>query len=71
MSAKTLEAKNTCEVYCRQHDYEVHHYYCDNCHFADNMFLNDMAKQKQTISFCGLNVHCQNSLAKNAIDLQN
>ena len=47
------------------------HYHADNGQFADNLFLEDVTKSRQTISFCGVNAHFQNGIAEKRIrDLQ-
>ena len=30
----------------------VEHYHCDNGHFADRVFIDDVTKKGQTISYC-------------------
>ncbi len=50
---------------------KVSHYHADNGRFADNGFLGDVARNNQTISFCGVNAHFQNGRAEKRIrDLQ-
>ena len=46
---------------------QAQHYHCDNGRFADNGWMADAAQRGQTISFCGINAHHQNGLAKKAI----
>ena len=67
MSAEIIEPKNTFEAFCRQHGRKVNRYHCNNDHFAYNVFLNVVAKQKHTISFCGVNIHHHNGLIEKAI----
>ena len=55
------------EAFCREKCHKVQHYHYNSDPFAENMFSNDVVKQKQTISFCGANAHHQNGLAEKAI----
>ena len=70
-SAETLEAKHAFEAFARKFGVVVRHYHADNGRFADNLFVQDVAKQGQTLSFCGVNAHFQNGIAEKRIrDLQ-
>jgi hypothetical protein len=70
-SAETLEAKHAFEAFARKYGVVVRHYHADNGRFADNLFVQDIAKQGQTLSFCGVNAHFQNGIAEKRIrDLQ-
>ena len=71
-SAKeTLEAKQSFEAYCQQLGVRVMHYHADNGRFADNDWLADIARSRQTITFCGVGAHFQNGVAEKRIrDLQ-
>ena len=64
---RSLKLKNAFEAFCCQHGHKVHYYHCNNGHFDDNLFLNDVAKQKQTNRFCGVKTHHQNGLMEKAI----
>ena len=63
-SAKTLEAKHAFEAFAHRHYVKIRHYHADNGRFADNAFLEDVAKKGQMISFCGVNAHFQNGIAE-------
>ena len=66
-SADTISAKHVFEAFANKHGVAVTHYHADNGRFADNMFMNDVASQQQTISFCGVNAHFQNGIAEKKI----
>ena len=66
-SKETLEAKHAFEAHCRKHEVNVRHYHADNGRFADNLFLNDVISNGQTISYCGVNAHWQNGIAERMI----
>ena len=57
-------------VFCDRFSVKVRHYHADNGRFADQGFLDSLAKD-QTISFCGAYAHWQNGKAEKRIrDLQ-
>ena len=70
-SQETVKAKLAFESYARRHNVRVLHYHADNGRFSDNAFMEEVRKQQQTISFCGVNSHFQNGIAEKRIrDLQ-
>ena len=70
-SSETVQAKQAFESYARTFSVKVKHYHADNGHFADKAFMQDVAKNGQTISFCSINAHFQNGIAEKRIrDLQ-
>jgi hypothetical protein len=70
-SADIVEAKEAFEAFTRNMGVRIQHYHADNGRFADNGFMNDVKQHQQTISFCGVNAHFQNGIAKKRIrDLQ-
>ena len=71
-SDETLKAKNAVEAYARLHGINrIRHYHADNGQFADNAFIQDITKQGQMISYCGVNAHFQHGVAEKRIrDLQ-
>ena len=70
-SDDTVKAKRAFERYCESHGVKVMHYHADNGRFADTLFLQDIAEQRQRISYCGVNAHFQNGVAEKRIrDLQ-
>ena len=66
-SSETVEAKHAFEAYARTFGVRVKHYHADNGRFADNLFMQDVQKNGQTISFCGVNAHFQNGIAEKRI----
>ena len=70
-SSETLQAKHAFEAFARNNGVTIKHYHADNGRFADLQFMQDVAKQGQEISFCGVNAHFQNGIAEKRIrDLQ-
>ena len=55
------------ETYCKQYVCQIQHYHCDSGCFADIGWMADASQIGQTLSFCNVNVHHQNGLAKKAI----
>ncbi len=66
-SNKTLAAKFAFEQYVVEHVVKILHYHCDNGRFHDNAFQQACHKARQQLTFCGVNAHFQNSIAKRAI----
>ena len=69
---ETLNTKECFEHFCHQHDVFVEHYHCDNGHFGDKAFIDDVAKKGQTISYCAAYANFQNEKVEKSIqDVQN
>jgi hypothetical protein len=68
-SAETIEAKHAFERWCTSNGVCVKHYHADNGRFAETVFMADVARRGQTISFCGVNAHFQNGKAERRIRL--
>ena len=66
-SIETVEGKKAFEKFARRHGVTIRHYHADNGRFADNLFMADVARTGQTISFCGVNAHFQNGIAERRI----
>ena len=64
---ETLDAKHAFERVAHQHAVRIMHYHCDNGRFADRVFLDDVCKAGQTITFCGVGAHHQNGVAERRI----
>jgi hypothetical protein len=64
---ETVDAKRAFEYFAEQHGVQILHYHCDNGRFADNDFKNACASANQRVTFCGVNAHFQNGIAKKAI----
>ena len=45
----------------------VRQYHADNGRFADNVFINDVRQQGQTISYCGIGAQHQNGITEKRI----
>lgn len=66
-SVETLQAKHAFEAFSDKNNVRIKHYHADNGRFADNMFVVDVEKQGQTISYCGVGAHFQNGRAEKMI----
>ena len=66
-SNETVQAKHAFEAYARKYNVKLLHYHADNGRFADNLFINDVNIQGQTISYCGVGAHFQNGRAEKRI----
>jgi hypothetical protein len=66
-SEEMMEAKCTFEHFAEQHGIRILHYHCNNGQFADNAFKNSCIAKGQCLTFCGVNAHFQNSIAKKTI----
>ena len=66
-SDETLQAKHAFEAYARSMEVKILRYHADNGRFADNMFINDVEIQGQSISYCGVGAHFQNGRAEKRI----
>jgi hypothetical protein len=66
-SIKTIAAKCTFESFATKNGIKIQHYHCDNGQFSDNSFRQACHEQRQQLTFCGINAHFQNGIAKQAI----
>ena len=66
-SAETVDAKRAFEAYTIKQSVIVRHYHTDNGRFADNIFIQAVANNGKTISYCGVNAHFQNGIAEKRI----
>jgi hypothetical protein len=64
---ETLKAKRAFEQFAREHGVKIQHYHCDNGCFADKAFKQACEASRQQLTFCGVNAHFQNGIAKRAI----
>jgi hypothetical protein len=64
---KTVAAKCAFESFAAKHGIRIHHYHCDNGRFADNAFKQACHDTGQQLTFCGVNAHFQNGIAKRSI----
>ena len=66
-----MQGKIAFEKFCDARGVTVQHYHADNGRFADKGFVNHVAKNRQSITYCGVNAHFQNGMAEKRIrDLQ-
>jgi hypothetical protein len=68
-AAETLEAKHAFELWSNSNGVRIRHYHADNGRYAENVFMADVARKGQTISFCGVNANFQNGKAERRIRL--
>ena len=66
-SEETVQGKKAFEHFAKSHNVTIEHYHADNGRFADNLWLADVARCQQTISYCGVNAHWQNGIAEKRI----
>ncbi len=66
-SEETYVAKRAFEKFAKQHGVSILHYHAENCRFVDNMFINACGQQRQQLTFCGVNAHFKNGIAKQSI----
>ena len=64
---ETLYAKECFDCFYHQHNIFVEHYHCDDGHFIDKDFTDDVTKKGQMISYCAASAHFQNGKAEKAI----
>jgi hypothetical protein len=66
-SEDTIKAKTAFEMYASTYGVKILHYHADNGRFADSAFRQDLERNNQTISFCGVNAHWQNGIGEKCI----
>ena len=66
-SIETVAAKRAFETFAAQHGVRIQHYHCDNGRFSDNAFKQACHDARQQLTFCGVNAHFQNGIAKRSI----
>ncbi len=69
-SAQTLAAKLAFKQYVAEHGVKIMHYHSNNGRFHsfhDNAFQQACHNSRQPFTFCGVNTHFQNGIAKQAI----
>ena len=70
-SEETVQAKKAFEAYASNHNVTILHYHADNLHFLHNAFISNCQQKNQGLTYCGVNAHHQNGVAKKQIcDLQ-
>jgi hypothetical protein len=63
----TLAAKLPFKQYAAEHGVKSLHYHCNNGRFHNNAFQQACHNARQQHTFCGVNAHFQNGIAKQAI----
>jgi hypothetical protein len=53
--AETVKAKHAFEWLAASHRVRISHYHADNGRFAESLFMQEIIRCGQTISFCGIN----------------
>jgi hypothetical protein len=67
-AAETMLAKQAFEKFAAEHGGRIlHHCHCDNRQFANNAWKQSCKASRQQLTFCGVNSHLQNGIAKCAI----
>ena len=69
LSNETVQEKHAFEAYARKYNVNILHHHPDNGQFADNLFINDVNIQGQTISYCRVLAYFQNGRAERIRDL--
>jgi hypothetical protein len=64
---ETVTAKCAFKTFATKNGIKIQHYHCNNGQFSDNSFKQACHKQRQQLTFCGVNAHFQNGTAKQAI----
>ena len=62
-----LEENHAFEAFFHDHNVTVKHCYANDGRFCNNMFITNIYKQGQSISYCGVGAHHQNRIAENRI----
>ncbi|KAL7465002.1 hypothetical protein ACHAXS_005332 [Conticribra weissflogii] len=62
-----VEAKHNFEHFAATQSVEVDCYHADNGVFRDSLFMDDVNKSMQRITFCGVNAHHQNGIVERTI----
>ncbi len=66
-AAETMLVKQAFEKFAAKHSVRILHYHCDNGQFSDNAWKQSCKASRQQLTFCGVNAHFQNGMAKRAI----
>lgn len=66
-SEETMEAKCAADKPFAEHGHSIKRFRADNGRYADVGFMENLALCNQTISFCGVGAHHQNTIVECAI----
>ena len=61
---KPLPPKSAFETFATKHGIKIQHYHCNNSRFSDNAFKQACHDARQQLTFCGVNAHFKNGIAK-------
>jgi hypothetical protein len=66
-SEETIAAKRAFKALAAEHGVKIQHYHCNNGCFFDNAFKQACHDAQKQLTFCGVNAHFQNGIAKRSI----
>jgi hypothetical protein len=66
-SVKTVAAKRAFKSFATKNGIKIQHYHSNSGKFSNNVFKQACHEQRQQLTFCGINAHFQNGIAKQAI----
>ena len=70
-SNETVQAKTAFERYSEERGVHILHYHADYGRFFNKGFIENCQSNNQCLTYCGINAHFQNGIAKKKIwDLQ-
>ena len=66
---KNLSVKSAFEILSAKFGVKIHRYHADNGRFAEQPFISSIEEANQTITFCGVRYHNQNSIVESKIQI--
>ena len=66
-ATEVLAGKKAFEQWAQNMHVKIENYHADNGRFADNLWLADITRSHQTITYCGVNAHWMNGIAEKRI----
>ncbi len=63
-SVETVAAKHTFKNFAAEHGIKIQHHHCNNGRFSNNAFKQGCHNACQQLTFCGVNAHFKNGIAK-------
>ena len=64
---EVVAGKHAFEAHMQGHGVRAMHYHSNNGYFGENLFMQDLQEEMQTITFCSVNGHHQNGRAEKKI----
>jgi hypothetical protein len=64
---ETLKAKHAFDIFALKRGVKIKHYHADNGQFVDKAWKDGIDQENQGITYCGVNDHWQNGIAKRHI----